>query len=464
LKVWGCEAYVKRDSADKRHQRSVKYGNFLERYLISQKFSGRDNDLEDDHMDTLPSENTREIPVESESLDLPLNTKVVRSKWLYKKKTDIDERPQLQLLYEELDSMIQVLFHSKHTELHDLQKVLYLKRSLKHTADEAQATIDLFVSGVHFRKKGYSRGSDVYKTTLILDHIMTSIKSIKEELIKTSMDNMKMDSSQGTKTQKMQCAAAVTSNSRSTLGSKKFFDEIVVGLDHHVEVIRDKLVEDQKQLDVVSIVGMGGLGKTTLATKVFNDRFIVYHFNIRAWVAVSQTYKKRDVLIHLLASLGVQVDIENTTDFKLREMLHKSLKGQRTNCGTNQISFPATLKQLTLVRCYLPWSDMSIIQSLPNLEVLKLSEVAFEGDLWKTDEAQFRQLKFLRLEMLNIKQWEAYSINFPCLKQLEIVECGYLEEIPLEIGDIPTLELIKIVDWGRSVIESMKRIQEEQHD
>nr|GEY83397.1 retrotransposon protein, putative, Ty1-copia subclass [Tanacetum cinerariifolium] len=85
LKVWGCEAYVKRDSADKLHQRSVKcifvgypketmgyyfyfppenkvivarYGNFFEKGLISQKFSGRDNDLEDDHMDTLPSENT----------------------------------------------------------------------------------------------------------------------------------------------------------------------------------------------------------------------------------------------------------------------------------------------------------------------------------------------------------------------------------------------------------------------
>nr|GEV15930.1 retrotransposon protein, putative, Ty1-copia subclass [Tanacetum cinerariifolium] len=98
LKVWGCEAYVKRDSADKLHQRSVKcifvgypketmgyyfyfppenkvivarYVNFFERDLISQKFSGRENDLEDDHMDTLPSENTSEILVESKSLGSP---------------------------------------------------------------------------------------------------------------------------------------------------------------------------------------------------------------------------------------------------------------------------------------------------------------------------------------------------------------------------------------------------------
>nr|GFA84106.1 hypothetical protein [Tanacetum cinerariifolium] len=56
----------------------ARHGNFLERDLISQKFSGRDNDLEDDHMDTLPSENTSEIPVESESLGSPPELNPVR--------------------------------------------------------------------------------------------------------------------------------------------------------------------------------------------------------------------------------------------------------------------------------------------------------------------------------------------------------------------------------------------------
>nr|GEZ77419.1 glucose/ribitol dehydrogenase [Tanacetum cinerariifolium] len=104
LKVWGCEAYMKRDSADKLQQRSVKcilvgypketmgyyyfppenqvivarYGDFLKRDLIYQKFSGRDYDLDDDHMDTLPSENTSEIPVEPESLGPPSELILVR--------------------------------------------------------------------------------------------------------------------------------------------------------------------------------------------------------------------------------------------------------------------------------------------------------------------------------------------------------------------------------------------------
>ncbi|GKB30587.1 hypothetical protein Tco_0869988 [Tanacetum coccineum] len=44
LKVWGCEALVKRDTPDKLQQRSVKYAEFLEKNLISQEVSGRAGD------------------------------------------------------------------------------------------------------------------------------------------------------------------------------------------------------------------------------------------------------------------------------------------------------------------------------------------------------------------------------------------------------------------------------------
>ncbi|XP_021994954.1 putative late blight resistance protein homolog R1A-4 [Helianthus annuus] len=130
----------------------------------------------------------------------------------------------------------------------------------------------------------------------------------------------------------------------------------------------------------------------------------------------------------------------------------------------NHITFPETLKTLTLKWCALPWSDMSIIQSLPNLQVLKLKRNAFMGSCWKADEQEFRQLKFLRLEKLDIKLWEACSSSFPCLRQLEILFCYDLEEIPLEIGDIPTLELIKIMYCKHSVGESVRRIEEEQQN
>ncbi|PWA37240.1 NB-ARC domains-containing protein [Artemisia annua] len=379
----------------------------------------------------------------------------------------LSERPQLQLLYDELDSMIQILFHGEHTELQ------YLKRRFKRTAEEAQYIIDLFVSGVHCRKLGYSPRPDVFRTFLNLDHVMRSIKSIKEELIKTSMDNMKIDSSQRTKSQQVQSAAAGTSNSRSTLGSKKLLDEIVVGLDHHVELIRDKLVEDQKQLDVISIVGMGGLDLVNLRHLSSNKKFYLPSINRPMNLQTISEVELGDLMSLILNSdegndfeLLPCLETLKLTGIYRRKLIEPEVPKCEPNCRNNQISFPTTLKKLTLVGCHLPWSDMSIIQSLPNLEVLKVKDYAFDGTLWKTGgrEEQFQRLRFLRLERLDIEKWEAYSINFPCLKQLEIVKCCYLREIPLEIGDIPTLELIKLDSWSYPLVESMKRIQEEQHN
>ncbi|KAL8228367.1 hypothetical protein R6Q57_015951 [Mikania cordata] len=125
------------------------------------------------------------------------------------------------------------------------------------------------------------------------------------------------------------------------------------------------------------------------------------------------------------------------------------------------ISFPSSLKKLTLSGCRFPWLDMSTIQRLPNLEVLKLLNFAFEGPSWNTG-GQFHRLKFLKLQNLDIQQWSAYSTSFPCLKRLVLLECYYLKGIPDEVGDIPTLEMIDVDKRNESVVRSANKIQEDQ--
>ncbi|GJX83483.1 retrotransposon protein, putative, ty1-copia subclass [Tanacetum coccineum] len=99
LKVWGCEALVKRDTPDKLQQRSVKcifigypketmgyyfyfppenkivvarYAEFFEKNLITQEVSGRAIDLEEiQDEDTSPFEITSEIPMEVEGFEPP---------------------------------------------------------------------------------------------------------------------------------------------------------------------------------------------------------------------------------------------------------------------------------------------------------------------------------------------------------------------------------------------------------
>ncbi|TMW84025.1 hypothetical protein EJD97_000219 [Solanum chilense] len=78
----------------------------------------------------------------------------------------------------------------------------------------------------------------------------------------------------------------------------------VVGLEDDTEKIKDWLFEASDGLLAVAFVGMGGLGKTTLAQKVFNERSMENHFERRIWVSVSQTFTEEQVMRSILKSLG----------------------------------------------------------------------------------------------------------------------------------------------------------------
>ena len=90
--------------------------------------------------------------------------------------------------------------------------------------------------------------------------------------------------------------------------------------------------EREKRRSVVSIVGMGGLGKTTLAKKVFKDPRIQdrSRFGCAFWIDVSQDYHEAKLLKDLLCKISP----ERKKDFETMEMtelgpcLHQSLLGK----------------------------------------------------------------------------------------------------------------------------------------
>ncbi|XP_039173923.1 disease resistance protein RPM1 [Eucalyptus grandis] len=77
----------------------------------------------------------------------------------------------------------------------------------------------------------------------------------------------------------------------------------LVGIDEPREEIIKWLVDGEPGLEVVSILGMGGLGKTTLAGRVYDNQQVKAYFQSHAWINVSQSYKIEDILRDMIVQL-----------------------------------------------------------------------------------------------------------------------------------------------------------------
>ncbi|GAB2267630.1 hypothetical protein Dimus_002611 [Dionaea muscipula] len=88
----------------------------------------------------------------------------------------------------------------------------------------------------------------------------------------------------------------ITTNLKKVERSRsKLEDATAIGIEDDIESLAEQLVNDGRK--VVLVHGMGGLGKTTLATKVYHHHSVRKHFEGFAWVDVSQQLQGRKIVV-----------------------------------------------------------------------------------------------------------------------------------------------------------------------
>ncbi|XP_058114384.1 disease resistance protein RPP13-like [Magnolia sinica] len=107
-----------------------------------------------------------------------------------------------------------------------------------------------------------------------------------------------------------------------------------VGFEKELEALVMRLIGGEPRRCVVSVVGMGGLGKTTLTKKLYNTDNVKKHFHLHAWISISQEYGMRD-LLQAVAKCCMELSedelevIEKMNVVELREKISEYLNNKR---------------------------------------------------------------------------------------------------------------------------------------
>lgn len=195
--------------------------------------------------------------------------------------------------------------YDEHDEVYDLVT------SVTEMAYKAEFVIDSCLASSH----------PLWYKFLWISKVVDNIKLVNE-VVSETCERKKLDVPVHKVAKTTDLVPSLSANTPRSNEEMKCLQE---AMDH----IKKQLLGGPSQLDVISLVGMPGIGKTTLAEKIYNDLIVTRLFDVHGKCHVTQVYTWRELLLTILNDVLEPADRPEKGDGELADELRKFLLTKR---------------------------------------------------------------------------------------------------------------------------------------